>query len=262
MSASLASPAGRFVWYDLMTTDVPAAQAFYEEVVGWRGKDSGVPGHSYTIFSVGETVLAGLMPIPEDARRGGVPPAWMGYVGVDDVDAWALRLQAAGGRVHRPGTDIPGVGRFAVVGDPEGAGFMLFSPLPGQQAQAKDAPDTPGRVGWRELRAGEPEGEFAFYAKLFGWTLSRAVDMGEAGTYRVFGYAGEDAGGVMTRPPPCPMASWLYYFNVDAIDAAADRVRSAGGRITTPPVQVPTGQWVLNAHDPQGAEFALLAPRR
>src|SRR5205085_180078 len=124
------------------------AQAFYEAVIGWRAKDSGVPGRSYTIFSMDDSMLAGLMPIPEDARRGGVPPAWMGYIGVDDVDAWASKVEAAGGRVHRPGTDIAGVGRFAVVGDPQGAGFMLFKPLGGQAPSASDAP---GRVGWREL---------------------------------------------------------------------------------------------------------------
>jgi len=261
MSSSPTSPSGRFVWYDLMTTDVPAAQAFYEHVIGWSGKDSGVPGQSYTIFSLGDTMLAGLMPIPEDARRGGVRPAWMGYVGVDDVDAWAARLQAAGGTVHRPGTDIPGVGRFAVVGDPQGAGFMLFHPL-GAQDGPEDASDKPGRVGWRELHAADGPSAFAFYSTLFGWSASRTIDMGAPGTYTVFGYDGEDRGGVMTREPSTPMPSWLYYINVDAIDAAADRIKGAGGRVDTPPTQVPTGQWILTAHDPQGAEFALLAPRR
>jgi len=261
MSSSPTSPSGRFVWYDLMTTDVPAAQAFYEHVIGWSGKDSGVPGQSYTIFSLGDTMLAGLMPIPEDARRGGVRPAWMGYIGVDDVDAWATRLQAAGGTVHRPGTDIPGVGRFAVVGDPQGAGFMLFHPL-GSQDAPKDDADAPGRVGWRELHAADGPSAFKFYEKLFGWTSSRAVDMGELGVYTVFAYDGADRGGVMTRMPRTPMPSWLYYFNVEAIDAAVDRIKGAGGRIGTSPTQVPTGQWILTAHDPQGAEFALLAPRR
>jgi predicted enzyme related to lactoylglutathione lyase len=261
MSSSPASASGAFVWYDLMTTDVPAAQAFYERVIGWSGKDSGVPGHSYTLFSMGDMPLAGLMPIPEDARRGGVRPAWMGYIGVDDVDAWAARLQAAGGTVHRPGTDIPGVGRFAVVGDPQGVGFMLFSPLAGQAAPA-DGPGAAGRVGWRELHAADAPGAFAFYQRLFGWTASRTFDMGELGAYTVFAYAGADRGGVMRRLPQTPMPSWLYYFNVDAIDAAAERVKGAGGKWGTPPTQVPSGQWILGAHDPQGAEFALLAPRR
>jgi uncharacterized protein len=71
-------------------------------------------------------MVGGLMPIPEDARAAGARPRWMGYIAVDDVDVYAARVNAVGGSVHRAPRDIPGVGRFAVVADPHGAGFMLF----------------------------------------------------------------------------------------------------------------------------------------
>src|ERR1700731_5084121 len=114
---------GKFVWYDLMTTDTKAAEAFYRSVVGWDAKDSGMP-ETYTLLSAGPVMVGGLMPIPKDAQ--GMRPCWSGYVAVDDVDAYAQRVTAAGGTVQRPPTDIPGVGRFAVVADPQGAVFLLF----------------------------------------------------------------------------------------------------------------------------------------
>src|SRR5437764_2099438 len=116
-----------FVWYDLMTSDTDAAQRFYKNVVGWDMKDSGMPGMSYTIISMGPTMVGGLMAVPEEARAMGARPSWLGYIGVDDVDAYAGRVTDAGGSVRKPPEDIPGVGRFAVVADPHGAGFLLFS---------------------------------------------------------------------------------------------------------------------------------------
>src|SRR6516162_5496138 len=77
---------GKFFWYDIMTTDTKASEKFYADVVGWGARDSGVPGQQYTLLTVNGTPVAGLMPIPEDARKVGVPPSWMGYIAVDDVD--------------------------------------------------------------------------------------------------------------------------------------------------------------------------------
>ena len=91
----------KFVWYDVMTSDTKAAGSFYESVMGWDTRDSGMADRSYTIFSMGPARVGGLMPIPEEARAMGARPGWMGYVGVDDVDACAARLKAAGGAVHR-----------------------------------------------------------------------------------------------------------------------------------------------------------------
>jgi predicted enzyme related to lactoylglutathione lyase len=262
MSAANPATPRRFVWYDLMTTDTRAAQAFYESVVGWTAKDSGVPGQSYTIFSAGDAMVAGLMDVPTDARQGGVRPAWMGYVGVGDVDAWAERLQGRGGKVHRPPTEIPTVGRFAVVSDSQGAGFMLFAPLAGDMTPPPHPEESSqaGHVGWRELRALDGAKAFDWYAGLFGWTKGTAVDMGELGVYQLFQVAGQDVGGVVTKKESAP--SWLFYFNVEAIDAAEARVKAAGGRVVGPPMEVPGGMWILNAFDPQGAEFALVAPKR
>jgi predicted enzyme related to lactoylglutathione lyase len=252
---------GAFVWYDVMTTNTKAAQTFYRGVMGWEAKDSGMTDRSYTLLSMGPTMVGGLMPIPEDARKAGVGPAWMGYIGVDDVNAYAQRVKAAGGSVHRGPEDIPGVGRFAVAGDPHGAGFILFKGA--SDAAATPAPaGTPGHVGWRELHAGEGEGAFAFYSGLFGWTKAEAIDMGEMGVYQIFAIDGAQAGGMMTKMPDTPAAFWLYYFNVDAVDAAIARVTDGGGQIIMGPHQVPGGSWIVQCFDPQGAMFALVGSKR
>ncbi|MBN9509107.1 MAG: VOC family protein [Alphaproteobacteria bacterium] len=253
--------AGKFVWYDVMTTDTKAAEAFYRDVVGWKAADSGMSDRPYTIFSAGEVPVGGLMPIPAEARAMGAQPHWSGYIAVDDVDAYASRVTAAGGTVHKAPEDIPGVGRFAVVADPHGAGFILFKGA-GEPPPAAAAPGTPGTAGWHELHGGDQPSDFAFYSGLFGWTKADAMDMGAMGVYQLFAAGGMPVGGMMTKMPGTPAPHWLYYFNVDAIDAAAARVRQRGGQVVLEPTEVPGGSWIIQCVDPQGARFALVAPRR
>lgn len=258
----MASMTGKFVWYDLMTTDTKAAEAFYGSVVGWEAKDSGMPGQAYTLFSTGGAPLAGLMGIPGEAQ--GMPPVWFGYIGVDDVDAYTQKVKAAGGAVQRTPQDIPGVGRFSVVADPQGAGFMLFTPAPGSERPTDGTMMTPGHIGWHELHAADGAEAFSFYQKLFGWTRVSEMDMGPMGVYAMFGTSGNEAvGGIMTKIPGAPFPPmWMYYLNVEAIDAALERVQQAGGQVTHGPHEVPGPMWVLQGLDPQGAMFALVAPQR
>lgn len=257
----MSSSYGKFVWYDVMTTDTKAAKSFYCDVVGWDANDPGMPGRSYSLFSAGPTIVGGLMSIPDDARKAGVAPAWMGYIDVDDVDACARRVKAAGGSIHRGPENAPPIGRFAVAGDPHGAGFVLFK---GASTQAPTPGLTVGlgHVGWHELHAGEREAAFAFYSRLFGWTKVDAVDMGGMGIYQIFAIDGAATGGIMTKMPEVPRPFWLYYFNVDSIDAAAARVKNGGGTIANGPLDVLGGSWILQGFDPQGAMFGLVAPKR
>jgi predicted enzyme related to lactoylglutathione lyase len=256
------SSQGKFVWYDVMTSDTKAAESFYRSAIGWETKDSGMPDRSYTLLSIGTDTVGGLMPIPEDARRAGVPPMWMGYIGVDDVDAYAKRVKTAGGAIHRDAEDIPGIGRFAVAGDPDGAGFILFTGT-SDQAPSPAPAGAPGHVGWRELHAGNGEGAFAFYSGLFGWTKEDALDMGDGmGVYQIFSIDGAPAGGMMTKMRDTPAPFWLYYFNVPAVDSAIARVKQGGGRLLMGPDEVPGGSWIAQCFDPQGAIFGMVGSQR
>jgi predicted enzyme related to lactoylglutathione lyase len=252
-----------FVWYELMTSDAAAAEAFYRQVIGWSTADAGMPGVAYTLLSAGATVVAGLMALPQAACDAGARPGWTGYVSVDDVDAMAARLQQAGGKVHRPPEDIPGVGRFATVADPHGAVFCLFKGVPEEQPLQPPV-GTSGTIGWHELYAGDLDSAWAFYSALFGWAKDQAIDMGPMGTYQLFAASpGSPAiGGMMTRPPQVPQPCWLYYVAVEAIDAAAARITAAGGQVVSGPMEVPGGSWIVQGLDPQGAMFAMVAPKR
>lgn len=253
--------ASPFVWYELMTTDLGAAEAFYRQVLGWTTADAGMPDLKYSIASIGSTEVAGMMALPPDVRSQGVPPNWTGYIGVADVDAWAQRIRDAGGKIHHPPTDIPGVGRFAVVTDPQGAAFALFRG--NSDAEAPQPSMAPGTMGWHELYATDLGAAWDFYSAMFGWTKAEAIDMGPMGVYQLFaGPGGHAIGGMMKRPPEVPAPCWLYYVNTEAIDAAMARVLAGGGRVLMGPQQVPGGSWIAQCQDPQGAIFAMVAPRR
>ncbi len=253
---------GNFVWYELMTTDAPAACAFYRQVIGWAADAAQMPGMDYTLMSNAHGQVAGVMALPAEMLAAGGRPAWSGFVEVADVDASTAAAQAAGGSVCFGPEDIPGIGRFATLADPQGAVFNIY--------RGQGGPETPqpagavGAVGWHELMAREPAGAWAFYRGLFGWAEGEAMDMGDAGTYQLFSAAagGEAMGGLMRCMPEVPVPCWQYYFNVPAIDAAVARLTAAGGQVLNGPMQVPGGSWIVNAADPQGAAFSLVAPQR
>jgi predicted enzyme related to lactoylglutathione lyase len=255
----MATPRGKFIWYDVMTTDTRAAAAFYSDVIGWSSQEHQMAGGgAYTVFSKGPVMVAGLMAIPEPMRQQGVPPCWSGYVAADDVDADAGRVEAAGGAIRRSPADIPNVGRFAVVSDPGGALFLLFKPNT-QEEPRPVAPMTPGHIGWHELLAGDPEREFSFYAHLFGWTKDRALDMGPMGTYQTFATDGTPCGGIMKACAQAQHPSWSYYIAVDSVAKAAERTTARGGKVLNGPMEVPGGAWIVQARDPQGAHFAMVS---
>jgi predicted enzyme related to lactoylglutathione lyase len=194
-------------------------------------------------------------------RAMGVPPCWSGYVMVEDIEASLKKLQSLGGSVRRPTAEIPNVGLFAVVADPQGAAFMLFQDTQDAAAPKAD-PAAPGRIGWRELMAADWEKAFAFYSEMFGWTKDQAVPMGEMGTYQLFAINGTPAGGMMTKPAQIPHPFWGYYINVDSADGAVERLTAGGGKVLMGPQEVPGGSWIVQAVDPQGANFAVVAPKR
>jgi predicted enzyme related to lactoylglutathione lyase len=215
-----------------------------------------MPGMTYTLLKAGERQVAGIMAMPSQAAAA--PVCWMGYILTSDVDGMARQVTQSGGALHRPPSDIPGIGRFAVAADPQGAAFMLFR---GDGTPAPDlAPGTPGAIDWHELHARDWEAAFAFYQGLFGWEKAQSSDMGPIGTYQTFNVGSAWTGG-MFNDAAAPNAYWLFYFSVENIDAAVARLNEAGGKLLQGPHEVPGGSWVVAATDPQGGAFALMGPR-
>jgi len=110
---------GAFGWCELMTTDPDAAKVFYRALFGWETEDAPMEGMTYTVVKVDGDDVGGIMGMPPEVQ--GMPPAWGVYVTVDDVDATAGKVEELGGQILRPPEDIPGVGRFCVIQDPQGA---------------------------------------------------------------------------------------------------------------------------------------------
>jgi hypothetical protein len=252
---------GTFIWYELCTTDSKAATKFYTQVLGWKTRDMAGPAGTYTIVSSSDGDVGGIMTLPADALASGARPGWLAYVGVDDVDAFVKKAKSAGGSITRPPEDIPGIGRFAVVADPGGAVFMMMTPL-SREPQPHVPPNTVGHVGWRELHAADGAQAWKFFSELFGWTAGDAMDMGPQGVYQIFTTGGEPVGGIMSKMPQSPVPFWMFYFNVDALDAAMERANKAGGKLANGPMQVAGGTWIANHIDPQGAMFSLMSPKR
>jgi predicted enzyme related to lactoylglutathione lyase len=252
------TPKGKFSWYELMTSDTTAAGKFYSDVVGWTTQVMpGGDGQPYTIFNLGNVGIAGMLNIPGHT-------AWVGYISVDDVDAHIEKIVEAGGKLLRPATDVPGMLRFAVMSDPQDAAIVVFTSNPGMPSPERPAPPTPGTVGWHELYTSDLDGAFDFYSNLFGWTKVSDMDMGPMGLYRIFDEGDHKQmgdGGMMGKAPHIPVSSWAFYFHVDSIKAAIQRVESGGGKVLNGPMQVPGGAWIINGQDPQGAMFSLVSDK-
>ena len=266
-NASSGSAHGQLIWYELMTPNADAAKAFYDSVVGWQMGEPVAEFQGYRMIGRSDGGFAGgVLPLTEEMQQHSARPTWLGYVGVDDTDAAVSSIEQAGGKALMPAFDIPGVGRVAMVADPQGAPFYVMKPIPpeGRENEASDvfSVDQPQHVRWNELFTTDPENAILFYRAQFGWDQQGDMDMGEMGKYRFIQNRGTTIGAVMRKPPQVPSSSWTYYIGVDDIDRALGAIKSGGGQVLNGPIEIPGGEFSLNGLDPQGAAFGLVGPRK
>lgn len=249
---------GKFIWHELLTPDAQTAADFYSSVLPWTSEASSVPG--YVLWMRGPVGVAGLMPQPQAIRDNGTPPSWLVYIAAPDVDATVEAAQRLGGKLLKAPTDIAGIGRFAVLSDPLGAAFAVFTPA---MAPPPGGPPEPlGRFSWHELATTDPQGALAFYAELFGWTRGPTHDMGAGGLYQIIEQAGVQIGGLHVLEDPSKPPRWLSYVQIESLDAAIEAVGALGGRVVRGPHHVPGGSRVVHILDPQGGMIALHEPAR
>jgi predicted enzyme related to lactoylglutathione lyase len=247
---------GRFVWYDLMTSEPAAAEEFYTKLVGWGTQPFEGGDMPYKMWTNQETPLGGVMEMPEEVRESGVPPHWMAYVSVEDVQATATRVTEAGGKILKEATEVPGSGSFAVLADPQGAAFAVYSSAGEEGGSQSSSPL--GRFSWNELATSDYKGALAFYSDLFGWEPQDSMDMGEAGIYQIYGDGSEPFGGMFDKPDEMPgPPMWLYYISVQDVTTSVETVKELGGQVVNGPMEVPGGDLIAQCLDPQGALFAL-----
>jgi predicted enzyme related to lactoylglutathione lyase len=190
MSPSI--PLGRFAWHELRTPDADAARKFYPTFMGW----STAPweDESYALWVAGEAPVGGLMQLTDELSGAGVAPGWITFMSTPDCDASAAKVKTLGGTVQKEPWDIPNIGRVAMVVDPQGAEFGLYTPAE-PDPTLDDAP-APGQFSWHELNTTDQAGALAFYLGLFNWDAMGDFDMGPMGTYHLLGYGGAQRVGV------------------------------------------------------------------
>jgi predicted enzyme related to lactoylglutathione lyase len=250
------NPAGSPIWYELMTPDPDGAKLFYDKVAGWTIEAAPSRPLDYRMISATGGLAGGVLRVMEMMLAEGAQPAWLFYVSVEDADAAVARVQSLGGRILVPPTDIEGVGRFALLTDPQGAPFYIMR-ASGEETSNVFAPGESGRCGWDELWTKDVTGALAFYGALFGWENRETMDMGPLGGYHFLDHGAVRLGAAV-RMPDRPVR-WNFYFTVPDLDAAITHVRTGGGTIDIGPHDVPSGERIIHGTDPQKVAFALVS---
>jgi len=244
---------GQFIWYELTTTDVDAAKKFYPTFTGWGVQPF---DNDYTMFTTGGVPIAGIFKLTDELRQQGVPPNWMPYVEVDNVDTTTEKAKSLGGQVRYGPNDVPTVGRIAVLSDPQGAVFGVYKPE--RSGGAWDGTNVVGRFSWHELMAVDYVAASKFYSALFGWEKINEMPMGDAGMYHLFGKGDKMYGGMFNRFGDMAQMHpfWLVYIHVKDVGKALASATKAGGVVQRPRMDIPGGTIAILG-DPQGAGFAL-----
>jgi predicted enzyme related to lactoylglutathione lyase len=254
------NPQGWFVWHELSTTDPAAAESFYTQVAPWSVRSSEL-SNTYRMIEAGGAPLGGIVAVdPAQADRAG-NPHWTPYVYVYDVDAIARQAVSLGGQVRAGPGEVPGVGGWALIADPQGATIGIYEPdRPSHSPNGGGGPKR-GDFSWHELATTDYQAAFAFYRPLFNWEKTSESDMGPMGVYFMFGQKGRSYGGMYNRQGDGTPPRWLSYIAVADVNPAAATVTRLGGAIVNGPMEVPNGDWIAMARDPQGGAFALQSPK-
>ncbi len=236
---------GKFTWFELITNDIDKAKTFYTETLGWKATSMDMGSFTYQALAYGEQMQAGLV-----APQGGAPNHWISYLSVDDVDARARKVTEHGGKILVPPTDIPTIGRFALVADPQGARFNLF----------KGTSDSGGstRFHWNELWSPNAAEVLPFYEEVLGFAVE-TMQMPN-GDYYVLKNAEGGQGGLMTSPMPGVPAMWLPYVAIDDCDAATARAKRMGGEAKVEPNTIEGIGRLAIVRDSVGAVIGLITP--
>lgn len=254
---------GSFIWYELMTKDPKAAKAFYDDIVGWNIDAEAPPGGmDYRMINAPDGQAGGMSTLTADHLAGGARPGWLPYFGVDDVDATTAAAKGDGATVQMEPFDVPGVGRMAMLSDPQGVPLYVMRGASPESSTAYQRMGM-GHVSWNELLTTDDAAALEFYGKHFNLTkvggMSMPGDMGEYSFLANGDSKGEAMGAMMKAQPGTP-TRWGFYFRVPDINIAKAKVEAGGGTLLHEPMEVPGGEWVLNATDPEGVAFGLVAP--
>jgi predicted enzyme related to lactoylglutathione lyase len=244
-------PPGVPSWVDVGSPHPQRSADFYGALFGWDAPERPPETGGYRVAMVGDRAVAGIG-VAQDPG----PPFWATYVAVDDAEATAKKVTAAGGQVILAPMDVLDVGRMAVFTDPIGVFFSVWQAGTHPGAQLVNEP---GTWSWSELLTTDTEASKAFYGAVFGW--QPVTHPGPMGDYTEWQVDGRSVGGMMQRPPMLPERvpnHWAVYFAVADTDAAVARINELGGTVVVPPMDIEPGRFAAVV-DPTGAAFNVIA---
>ena len=257
----MADTYGTPIWYELISPDPQASRTFYGAVLGWEIDAEAPVGMDYRMIATGDGNVGGVMRLTEAMAAGGAKPTWLFYIGVEDVDAMVSAIPAAGGAVLMAPWTIEGVGRIAMVADPQGIPFYIMRGASDGASKAFDSGGM-GKCCWNELVTSDQAAGNAFYAAVFGWAYPDKMEMpGDAGDYVFIEASDGQIGATVPYQNGEQAPGWHFYFRVPDIDAAADAVRAGGGAVLMGPQDVPGNDCIILATDPHGVGFGVVAAK-
>jgi len=242
-------------WIELMTSDENAAVRFYDDLFGWADDPQEVPGEdgnggTYHLATLGGDNIAGI----GTEGQPGVPPHWSVYFAVDNVEAVAGKVPAAGGQVIVPPMDVMDLGRMAIVADPTGGSVGLWE---AKLHKGFGRRNEPGAVTWCELLTDDSAKASAFFTSILGVPATE-MPMGDHG-YTMLGPDQQQGAGIMSKTPEMTSipTMWGVYFEVADTDAAVAKARDLGATVMQEPTDIMPGRFAMLL-DPQGAVFGII----
>lgn len=240
---------GMFVWRELATSDVDGALRFYGELAGWKAKQVDMPNGAYHLLHVGEKQVGGLMAL---APGVDMPPYWMSYLSVPDVDAAVSTATRLGGEVVWGPLDVESIGRMATIVDPRGGAFSVMKAADGDPVFT---PPQRGEFCWEQLASPDLANARQFYGEMVGWKTMPFP----GGQLETFGFGPRPGEQAATLVPAAPgqQPGWLTFIVVDALGAACERTVRLGGQVISAQTIVPGVGAYSVIRDPQGALLGL-----
>lgn len=251
---------GVFCWVELGTSDQNAAKKFYGELFGWTMNDIPIgPDSVYTMFKLNEKDVAAAYTLTQEELSAGIPPYWGLYINVENADASAKAIAAAGGTLLAEPFDVFDVGRMAIAQDPTGAHFKIWQPL---NHIGVGVINEDNAMCWQELATRDVDGAKKFYSTVFGWDAQtkEGGPMPYTESYVHADGSTHSAGGMYTMMPEMEgiPPHWLPYFSVADCDAFVEKAKSLGANAHVPPMDIPEVGRFSMLTDPQGAAFSVI----
>ena len=249
-------PSGRFVWFEYLSKDLSKAQGFFGELFNWKTQAMpapSLPGGQYVMFKAGEHTIGGYLPTPD-----GAPPHahWISHLQVENAEASAAKVKAAGGTLPKAVTKMGDMGTYAIAKDPLGGVFALWQPA---KAEASEYRGVAGTFCWNELYTDSPEKSVAFYEAIGGFK-DVPMEMGPMGTYHVLNSAEKGRAGIMKSPMAGIPQHWMPYVQVANTDETLEKAKKLGADVKVPATTAPNVGRFAVFLDPQGASIGILQP--